>query len=78
LVANPRKPAAIELARRAVVLIGDRAEVILSDESAGVAPELVHRPLEDLDPDVLIAIGGDGTFLYALRRSDAPLLPINA
>ncbi len=78
LVANPRKPAAIELARRAVVLIGDRAEVVVSDESAGVAPELVHRPLEDLDPDVLIAIGGDGTFLYALRRSDAPLLPINA
>ena len=78
LTANPRKPAAIELARRAVRLIGDRAEVVVSDESAGIAPELVHRPLEDLDPDVLIAIGGDGTFLYALRRSDAPLLPINA
>jgi NAD+ kinase len=78
LTANPRKPAATELARRAVRLIGDRAEVVLSDESAGIAPDLVHRPLEDLDPDVLIAIGGDGTFLYALRRSDAPLLPINA
>jgi NAD+ kinase len=78
LVANPRKPAALELARRAVTLIGDRAEVVVSDESAGVAPDLTHRPIEDLDPDVLIAIGGDGTFLYALRRSTAPLLPINA
>jgi len=78
LTANPRKPAAIELARRAVKMIGDRAEVVLSDESAGVADGLVHRPLEDIDPDVLIAIGGDGTFLYALRRSDAPILPINA
>lgn len=78
LTANPNKPAALELARRAVGLIGDRAEVVVSDDSAGIAPELLHRPLEDLEPDVLIAIGGDGTFLYALRRSDAPLLPINA
>jgi len=78
LTANPRKPAAIELARRAVRLIGDRAELIVSDESSGIAPGLPHRPLPELDPDVLIAIGGDGTFLYALRRSDAPLLPINA
>ena len=78
LTANPRKPSAIELARRAVRLIGDRAEVVLSDESASVASELAHRSLSEIDPDVLIAIGGDGTFLYALRRSDAPLLPINA
>ena len=78
LTANPRKPAAIELARRAIKLVGDRAEIVLSDESAALGPGLVHRPLEDLDPDVLIAIGGDGTFLYALRRTDAPLLPINA
>jgi len=78
LTANPRKPAAIELARRAIRLIGDRAELLLSDESAALAPELPHRSLEDLEPDVLIAVGGDGTFLYALRRSSAPLLPINA
>jgi NAD+ kinase len=29
-------------------------------------------------PDVLVAIGGDGTFLYTLGRNAAPLLPINA
>jgi NAD+ kinase len=78
LTANPRKPAAIELGRRAVEIISGRADVTLSDDSAALAPHLPHRPLEDLDPDVLIAIGGDGTFLYALRRTDAPLLPINA
>ena len=78
LTANPRKPAAMELARQAVGIIGDRAEVVLSDETAAVAPSLAHAPLEEIDPEVLIAIGGDGTFLYALRRSDAPLLPINA
>ena len=78
LTAHPRKPSAIELARRAIKMIGDRAEIILSDESAGIADGLVHRPLEDLDADVLIAVGGDGTFLYALRRTEVPLLPINA
>ena len=78
LTANPGKPAAMELARQAVGLIGDRAEVVLSDESSSVGPSLAHAPLEEIDPDVLVAIGGDGTFLYALRRSDAPLLPINA
>lgn len=78
LTANPKKPAAIELAREAVRLIGDRAEIFVSDESAAIGPSLPHRPLEELNSDVLIAIGGDGTFLYALRRSGAPLLPINA
>ena len=79
-MANPRKPAAVELARRAVELIGDRAEVVISDEPelASVGPSLPHRPLKDLNADVLIAVGGDGTFLYALRRTAAPLLPINA
>ena len=78
LTANPRKPFAVELARRAVQLIGDRAEVRMSDETSGAAPQIPHQPLEELDVDVLMAIGGDGTFLYALRRSEAPLLPINA
>ncbi|MGA7650127.1 MAG: NAD(+)/NADH kinase [Thermoplasmata archaeon] len=69
---------AVELARRAVHLIGDRAEVVVADQVSGIAPGVPHKPIEELDPDVLIAIGGDGTFLYTLRRSDAPLLPINA
>ena len=38
LTANPRKPAAIEIAHRALQLIGDRAEVVLSDESAPLSP----------------------------------------
>ncbi len=78
LTANPTKPAAIELAERAVRAIGDRAEVLLSDDVRSVAPGLPHAPLASLRPDVLVAIGGDGTFLYAMRRCDAPLLPINA
>jgi NAD+ kinase len=78
VTANPKKPSAVDLARRAVALIGDRAEVTLSDEVAHAAPDRPHAPLAELRSDVLVAIGGDGTFLYAMRRSEVPLLPINA
>ena len=78
ITAHPTKPSALELVRRSVDRIADRAEVVLSDEIAAAHPTISHRPLEEMEPDVLLAIGGDGTFLYALRRCSAPLLPINA
>jgi len=78
LTAHPRKPPALALARRALELIGDRAEVVLSDAAGPADPGRPHAPLEELATDVLLAIGGDGTFLYSLRRSSVPLLPVNA
>ncbi len=78
VTANPKKAEALDLARRTVERIGSRAEVSLSEELGSVAPDLPHVRLERLAPDVLIAIGGDGSFLYALHRCDAPLLPVNA
>ncbi|MGB6501498.1 MAG: NAD(+)/NADH kinase [Thermoplasmata archaeon] len=78
LTAHPRKPAAIALARRALEQIGDRAEVVLSDAAGPADPGRPHSPLEKMATDVLLAIGGDGTFLYTLRRSSLPLLPVNA
>jgi NAD+ kinase len=78
LMANPRKPNALKFARLAVDQIGSRAELVVSDEAPQVGPALPHLPLDDMRPDVLVAIGGDGTFLYALGRNPAPLLPINA
>jgi NAD+ kinase len=78
VVANPRKTGAIDFARRAVERIGSRAEVVLTEETTNAGPGLPHGPLEELRPDLQIAIGGDGTFLNAMRRCQAPLLPINA
>ena len=78
LTAHPDKPTAQALARHALERIGDRAEVILAEESRGLAPDRPNASLDRLDADVLIAIGGDGTFLHALRHSAVPLLPINA
>jgi NAD+ kinase len=78
LTAHPEKPKALELAAQVVEVVGDRAELVLSDEVASLARGRPHLPLERMQPDVLVAIGGDGTFLHALRRCTAPLLPINA
>lgn len=78
--ANPNKPKALALARHLVALVGNRAEVIASRETANLIPELAggSEPLARLSVDVLVALGGDGTFLYALQRSAAPLFPVNA
>jgi NAD+ kinase len=78
LQANPRKPRAIELGQRLVERVAGRAEVVVSDENGSVGPELLHQPLAEMRPDVVVAIGGDGTFLYSLARTSAPVLPINA
>ncbi|HEY6238971.1 MAG TPA: NAD(+)/NADH kinase [Thermoplasmata archaeon] len=79
VAANPHKPIAVELAARAVGLLRDRAEVWLTSETQSILGlDLPRAPLEELEVDAIVAIGGDGTFLYALHRNPAPLLPINA
>jgi NAD+ kinase len=79
VTANPHNPTALALARRTLDLLGNRAEVVVASETRAAA-ELTasEAPLESLDAQVLIAIGGDGTFLHALRRSSIPLLTVNA
>jgi NAD+ kinase len=78
LTAHPEKPAAIALVRRALEVIGPRAEVVLTTAARTADERRPHAPLESLATDVLLAVGGDGTFLYTLRRSSVPLLPVNA
>ncbi len=79
LLAHPRKPRALELLRFAVELVGGRAElVVASDGPADESVDLPTRPIEQVDADVVVAVGGDGTFLQAARRTETPILPINA
>ncbi len=78
VTANPRKPVAVDLAQRVVGQLAPRAEVAVSDELPSVGPAFPHVPLEEMRVDLLVAIGGDGTFLYGLARTEVPLLPVNA
>jgi NAD+ kinase len=79
LTANPQNPGALRLAGTTLGLLGGRADVVLARETreaAGLSGP--DAPLESLDAEVLIAIGGDGTFLHVLRRCSVPLLTVNA
>ncbi|HEV2428958.1 MAG TPA: NAD(+)/NADH kinase [Thermoplasmata archaeon] len=79
LTANPNKRLALDLARRAIERIGDRAEVLLSDETrAALGLTRPSAPLEGLEADLMIVIGGDGTILHALQRTRVPVLAMNA
>lgn len=78
--ANPNKPNAVELARQAITLIGDRAAVVLSPETANAIGGKAgsSASVDRMDADALIGIGGDGTFLTLLDQTAIPLLPVNA
>jgi NAD+ kinase len=79
ITANPHKPHALALARRAIELLGSRVELVVADETAeAIGTSLESAALEQIAADVLIAIGGDGTFLTTLQRSPVPMLPVNA
>ncbi len=78
ITANPEKPAALELVRRTIALIGDRAEIVISDDPRlTVDPGLPRSGLSEVAADAIIAIGGDGTYLAALQRTNVPLLAVN-
>ncbi|MHB8351723.1 MAG: NAD(+)/NADH kinase [Thermoplasmata archaeon] len=79
LVAHPGKPRAVELARLARARLTRSAEILLTPETAdALGGSDPAQPLDRMEADVLLAFGGDGTFLMALQHSDLPLLPVNA
>ncbi len=77
LTANPTKPGALELARWVAERLDGRAETVLDDAAAPSDPRRPHSALEKLEADVIVALGGDGTFLGTLRRSAVPVLPVS-
>jgi NAD+ kinase len=79
VTANPHKPLALRLARAAAERLRPAADVLFSQETAvALGSDGPSSPLEALEAEAVVAIGGDGTFLWTLQRIEAPLLPINA
>ncbi len=79
ILANPTKPRALALAGAIGDRLAARARVVYADETAErIGGDRPHAPLGELRVDVLVAVGGDGTFLHAARSTSAPILPINA
>lgn len=78
LAAHPHKPLALSLARRAVERLAGKADVVLGSETQAALHSSGGAPLEEQLVDAVIAIGGDGTFLWTLQKVEAPVLPVNA
>ncbi len=79
MTANPQKPAALAVAREVVEGLGGRAEVVLAEETrAALGLALPSGPIGSIRADLLVAVGGDGTFLSALQQTTIPILPLNA
>ncbi len=77
ITANPRIPDSLGATQRILKFLEPKHQVVLETE---IAKE-VGRPgvsLADMKPDVILAVGGDGTILRALQHTDAELLGINS
>lgn len=76
IVVNTAAPGALDYARRALRAL-DGCECVLDPESAAALGGR-GAPVEEMDVDVMITVGGDGTILRTLMRNGAPLIGINA
>jgi NAD+ kinase len=77
VTANPRIPDSLEATRRILRFLEPKHEVLLETE---IAKDVGRTgvPLAHMRPDVILAIGGDGTILRALQLSEGEILGINS
>ena len=73
--ANQRLPEALRAAREIVKYL--KGGIVLEQSTAEAMGESGVR-LEKMAADILLVVGGDGTMLQTLMRSDAAVLGINA
>lgn len=66
-----------ELVRKVEASLGKENEVLFDVDVAKVLGK-EPIPIDEMDVDFLVTIGGDGTILRAVQRSNAKLLGINA
>ncbi len=77
ITANPHIPDSLDATRRILRVLEPKHEVLLETE---IAKDLNRKgvPLAHMQPDVILAVGGDGTILRALQLADAEILGINS
>ena len=77
VLANPKLRDVDDVVRELWETLDGKAEVTM-DRDLGKMLGIKGKPLEEMDIDVLITIGGDGTILYALQRCNHVIAGINA
>ncbi len=76
IYSNVNIPGVEEHIRRVISSLGD--ENFIVDDKTAELIGVKGYPIEDMDVDVMITIGGDGTILRALQHTDALIIGINA
>lgn len=66
----------VQVAKNALAYLEGRAEVVASPALASEL-EIPEVPVEDMDVDAIVTVGGDGSILYAVQRNPAPVCGIN-
>ena len=77
VLSNPNIEKATGIAKEVIDFLQDKAEVTI-EESLAAKLEVKGKTLSQMNPDILITIGGDGTVLWALQRTKVKLFCINA
>ncbi len=77
ILANPKLRDVDNVLAELCPVLEDRAEIVYEFELAKKLGKK-GQPLEAMEIDVLITIGGDGTILYALQRCNHVIAGINA
>lgn len=86
LVAHNRKKAALEVARDIISWSnqknngGKEIDLVVYDKDSSVLniPGINYSPISEMDADAIICVGGDGTILRTLQKTDSPVLGVNA
>ncbi len=77
LCAKADEPQRVKIARYAHDYLKGRADVVVQDELSKHFPGAESAPIDRMDADVLVTVGGDGTILHAMQRNSAPVFGIN-
>jgi len=82
LVCKPGRPEADQAANRIAEFMGShKVRVMVDPGSCGVSSERAEPiPIEEMDVDFVITVGGDGTILYTLSKMndrETPLFCVN-
>ena len=77
LMAHPGVPDRVRVAEEVARHVEGKADLVVTDELSQVFPKLPAQPLDAMDVDLLITVGGDGAILLALQRCAAPVFGVN-
>jgi NAD+ kinase len=77
VMSNPNIDKATVVAQEVIEFLQDKADLTIEDSLAAKIG-VTGTSLSDMNPDILITIGGDGTVLWALQRTQVKLFCINA